>query len=193
MDAPTTALAVSVAKKFDHSLPMGCLHELAQHFRQHPIAWNTIAPTRLERLIADVFRANFAPCEVHHVGKPGDLGIDVVLIETDEKTWLTQVKRRSRPDSTEGFSTLQSLLGSLALHGARHGIVVSTADHFSYQARKQCRRAHESGFVVELGPLLPRHPWMKLLKDPLFPGLDDNVRRQLIAAMPDPAQLLLFD
>jgi hypothetical protein len=69
-----------------------------------------------------------------HVGKSADGGIDVLLVTTSNKKILVQVKRRTRP-STEPVETVRSLLGVLLTNGSLHGIVVSTADHFSWAAK----------------------------------------------------------
>ena len=129
-------------------------------------------PGRLEILVADVFKANYHDAEAIHVGKPYDQGIDVIFIESNGTRWLVQVKRRERPTPSEGFSTLQSILGTLALDGARNGIVVSTADTFSFHARKGQQRAEQQGFVVQfmdkgilnrmIAPLLPPTPWKEI-------------------------------
>jgi hypothetical protein len=104
----------------------------------------------METLVADIFRANYQHSEVMHVGRPGDRGIDVIFIDSACTKWLIQVKRRARVRTSEGFATLQSLLGTMALEGERHGMIVSTAHSFSYQARQAQRRARQQGYVIEL-------------------------------------------
>jgi hypothetical protein len=145
MDAARAVLATSVAAKFTTDLPLSCSVELAQHLRRYPESWHSLPPKSLERLVADLFRANHKACEVIHIGRPGDRGIDVIFIDDNNTTWLVQVKGRSRPGRSEGFSTLQSILGTLALEGKRHGIIATTADYFSRQAHQECRRARQQG------------------------------------------------
>lgn len=71
MDAPTNVVAESVARKFDKPLPEGCATELAIQLRQNCSLWHSIDPRRMERFVADLFRANYQHVEVIHVGKPG--------------------------------------------------------------------------------------------------------------------------
>jgi hypothetical protein len=190
MDPPVIALAQAVATQFSISAPPECASEFAQFLRRCPSGWHTVSPTRLERLVADIFKANYQHCEVLHVGGPGDRGIDVLLVDSSQTQWLIQVKRRSDPQRKEGFDTLQAILGTLALKGDRHGIVVSTADAFSQQARAKARNAKLHGFIVELvdrhrldtmlSPLLPVSPWLSVLEKEIFDALDVSVRNYFL-------------
>jgi HJR/Mrr/RecB family endonuclease len=164
--------AVSVLQKFTTTLPTGCSIELAQQLRRNASLWHTLAPRRMETFVADIFKSNHKHCEVVHVGRPGDLGVDVLFIDDTATKWLIQVKRREKPNKAEGFSTLQSILGTLVLHGEQHGIIVSTADYFSSQVKKQAASAANRGYKVDLidkgildrmiGSLLPERPWINL-------------------------------
>lgn len=201
MDSNQTVLVASVAAKFDRGLPDGCSNELAQHLRRNPTLWHHLSPKRMETLVADIFRANYQHSEVLHVGRPGDRGIDVVFIETTGIKWLIQVKRRERANKAEGFATLQNILGTLILEGERHGIIVSTADSFSYQARQAKRKALDQGYVVELydkgvldrmiGVLLPQVPWRDLFGHPALEHIADDIRRHFWGPEFD-GQLSLF-
>ena len=136
MDPHQTVLVSSVTKKFDLDLPEGCFTELAQDLRRHPHRWHSLNPKRMEKLVAEIFRANHETAEVIHVGKPCDGGVDVVFVECSGTRWLIQVKRREKPEKAEGFSTLQNILGTLVLENERHGMIVSTSDSFSYYAER---------------------------------------------------------
>lgn len=170
---PTILLAAnSITARFETSSPHGCSEELAQHLRRNPDLWHQLSPHRMETLVADIFKANYQYCEVKHVGGPCDLGIDVLLVDDNSQKRLIQVKRREKPNKAEGFSTLQSILGTMALHGERHGIIVSTADSFSFQAKREAKNAAKQGYLVELvdkgvlnrmvGKLLPQFSWQDL-------------------------------
>lgn len=202
MDSSRIVLVSSVTEKFSQILPGGCGEELAQELRRNPMLWHNLSPTRMETLVADIFRANYHHCEVIHVGAPGDRGVDVVFIDGDGTRWLIQVKRRARPNKTEGFSTLQSILGTLTLEGERHGMIVSTADHFSYQAKRESERVRQRGYIVELldkgilermiGALLPHNPWRELFTHPSLDYIDADIREHFIIPEGDPAQLSFF-
>ena len=172
MNASTCAVAESIAKKFDASVPEECAAELALHFRRNEVLWHTLDPRRMERLVADIFKANYRDAEVMHVGKPGDLGVDVFFVSATQEEWLIQVKRRGSANAVEGFETLQRLLGTLVLEGKLRGIIATTAERFSRQLLTQKQRAESRGFTIELldrgklnrmlNPLLPRRPWLDL-------------------------------
>jgi len=165
---------MSKLSEFPEEMPDGCLQEFAQYLKAHPNHWNEIKPSSLERLVADIFRANYQNSEVIHIGQPNDGGADVLLVDSGNRKWLIQVKRRESPNATEGVSTLRNLLGVLLLKGTKYGMVVSTADHFSYWAFKAKRQALTLGYTVELidqgrlkrfiEPLLPNRQWVRLIE-----------------------------
>lgn len=140
----------SKTREFDTIAPEGSLGEIAQWFRRHPSLYNSVDPKYLELLVARIFADSGEYCEVLHVGRPDDGGVDVVLIESNDATWLVQVKRREHPKSVESVTTIRNLLGTLVLEGSTRGIVVSTADHFSFRAESAVKRAASSGFTIQL-------------------------------------------
>lgn len=160
--------------EFQDQMPSGCIGEIATQLRQRPHFWHTIHPRSLEILVGEVITANFGPVDVQHIGGTNDGGVDLVWVQSDSERWLVQVKRRQHPDAGEGVSTVRNLLGAMLLDGATHGLVVSTADHFTYMAHRAVNRAHEVGCVVRLvdrakldrllTPLLPSQPWQQLLE-----------------------------
>ena len=167
-----SAWYISKVREFD-SIPEHCHAEMAQHLRRHPSLWHSMSPERLEKLVAAVYKANYCDAEVLHVGRPSDGGVDVVFVDSGSKQWLIQVKRRENPASSEEVSTLRNLLGAMVLRDSRYGIVVSTADHFTYQALRAKGRAHEVGYEVSLvdrgklarmiDPLLPDREWLSII------------------------------
>lgn len=189
---------ISKLSEFPDNIPDGCLQELAQYLKIYPSFWHAINPTKLEKLIADIFRANYQESEVIHVGKPNDGGVDVVFIDSGNKRWMIQVKRREFPDKAEGVSTLRNLLGALLLKNSKYGIVVSTADHFSFWAHEASRQALSQGYTVELidkgklkrliEPLVPNGQWINLIKNKKPEWL-----KELAPKMPDRRQMTIMD
>jgi hypothetical protein len=187
MDPSTTVLATAIAKKFEDKLPAGCSEELAQHLRRHPDVWHRIDPRRLEQLVTDIFRANYDNCEVEHVGRPGDGGVDVVFVDSEKSKWLIQVKRRSSHGRPEGPEALRNLLGTCVVKGESKAIVVTTADYYSNQAQRECKEANDRGqhtiklidkTILDrmLGPMLPKHPWTEFFRQAPLKEIDDRVR-----------------
>lgn len=175
----------SKLRTFDGDLPGSIDGELAQYLRRRPDAWCQFTPIVLERVVADILRANCREAEVIHVGRPDDGGVDVLLgkvakvlgtsyrrqsrvpgrfsmrekreelllsylIDAGGPTWLVQVKRRQRLGSVESIETLRNLLGAVVLHGALHGLIVSTADRFSTRARAAVPTARQFGYEIRL-------------------------------------------
>lgn len=159
---------ISKLREFDINLPEGCSEELTLYIRRHPNFLYSCNPTRFEKLVADVFRANYTHAEVFHVGKPGDGGIDVLLIETGSEQWLIQVKRRKSQKRSESVKTIRDILGAMVVEGTPRGIVVSTTERFSQPAIQAVTKAKRNGMTVYLvdkgilnkmlDPLLPDRP-----------------------------------
>ncbi|WP_425985264.1 restriction endonuclease [Ensifer sp. R-19] len=201
-----SGVAASITRAFDSKIPPECAGELAQYLIRDPDRWHDLHPTLLEKLVADIFRANYADADVIHVGGPGDLGVDVIFVESADREWLIQVKRR-RKGTSEGFETLQKLLGTLLLKGGRYGIIATTADHFTHAVHKQIGRAADVGVPIDLvdkgklirmiDPLMPENPWRRQFTklfpiSRLTPTQQANVESALVESLPPPRQLRLF-
>ena len=198
MSPPDFHAYISKLREFNGGLPEGCNEELASHIRQCPDLLHSFNPTRFEKFVADVFRANYTNAEVLHIGKPRDGGIDVLLIETGSEQWLIQVKRRGSQKSSEGVSTIRELLGTIFVEGGRIGIVVSTVERFSPDAQEIVAKAKKRGVTVELvdkgifdkmlDPILPDRPWLDSISQ-----FDWELAQHLADRIPSDTQLDLFE
>ena len=183
----------------NEDLPEGCNKELALHITRHPDLLHSFNPTRFEKFVADVFRANYTNAEVLHVGKSHDGGVDVLLIDVQEEQWLIQVKRRGFQIPSEEVKTIRDLLGAMHLGEARMGIVVSTAGRFSRPAQEAAIKAgkvrnpmivrlvDKSMFNKMLDPILPDRPWL----DPIS-EVDEAICSSLVDRIPSDNQLDMF-
>ncbi len=200
MPPPDNWAYISKLREFDTNLPEGCSEELALYIRRHPNFLHSCDPKGFEKFVADVFRANYTNAEVSHVGKPGDGGIDVLLIEAKDEQWLIQVKRRGSQKPSEGVSTIRDILGAMVVKGVRKGIVVSTVERFSLKAQQDAVKAKMGpfGMTVEfvdkdifdkmLDPILPDRPWL----DPIS-EIDEEISSYLADQIPSDNQLYLFE
>ncbi|GAA4484513.1 hypothetical protein GCM10023191_007760 [Actinoallomurus oryzae] len=144
------AILSAKLREFSTETPKGSLSEICQWFKRHPERYHSVSPLYMELLVARVFDEVGTYVEVRHVGRPGDGGVDVFLVDAEDRSWLVQVKRREYARSTEPVSTIRNVLGSMVLERAKHAVVVSTADHFTYHARQAATRAKKEGFTLEL-------------------------------------------
>ncbi len=202
MDPPRYVVAKSVAAQFSSDLPDGCATELARGLRQHAARWHSVSHKGLERFVADIFRANYWPCEVLHVGGVADGGIDVMLINTGSAPILIQVKRRASSKFHEPVRTIRELIGTVVREDSKVGVVVSTATGFTRPSWREVEAFRKRGFVVELvdrsmldlmlGPLLPRRPWSHLFRRPELDAIRDEVCR-LVEGKLQPDQLTVLD
>lgn len=146
------------------------LYDLCRYIKAHPERIFSLNPKSLERLVGEAFRNTGQYTDVIHVGQPADGGVDVVLVNADGQRILVQVKRRAE-GKTEPVSTVRNLLGALVVENSLQGIIVSTADHFSYQAAKVSKklRSNNLSYTIELKDLAKlremisdtsvSHPW----------------------------------
>ena len=116
---------------------------------------------KMEELVASIFKEHFN-CEVELVGKSHDGGIDLILIES-EAPIIVQVKRRKKPNKTEGVKEIRDLLGAAAIKGRNKCIFVTTADHFSKEAINSRNQVIENKFV-ELFELYDYGKFFDILK-----------------------------
>lgn len=194
---PKEATAWSKLADFSPTLPEGAYQEMAQALRQNPKRWHKVAPTVLERFLAAAFRASGEYCDVTHVGRPGDGGVDIVLVEGESCRWLVSVKRREIASKVEPISTLRDILGAMVLDGSHYGIIATTAGRFSVPARLAKVTALQNGHRIELmdrfaldrliGNLLPDDAWWESLSQFSQEAADRITRR-----LPSDRQLRIF-
>jgi hypothetical protein len=110
------------------------LTALLEEVRANPKRLFTMAPKQFELLVGSVLSA-FFDCNVYHVGKSRDGGIDLIAIEAD-RPMMVQVKRRESPDAVEGVEVVRLLFASMFVHAARKGMLITTAQRFSEDANK---------------------------------------------------------
>ena len=195
---PTSEWECQLSKldEYQDRLPYACETELLQYLRLHPASWHALDPKQMELLVAEVFRANYRPSEVLHVGRPDDGGVDVIFVDSDRGKWLVQVKSHAYSSASEGVGTIRNLLGAILLEGALRGVVVPNADHFTYRACEAAGRAQEKGYTIRLidkgklnrmlDPLLPCGCWRQFVRR----RRPDWLRR-FGAEWPNPDQLTL--
>lgn len=100
---------------------------------------------KMEELVASVLKEHF-DCDVDIVGKSSDGGIDLILVNSDNPI-MVQVKRRICKDKTESVKEVRDLLGATLLKNGRNCAFVTTADHFSKEAKEASRNAIAKNIV----------------------------------------------
>lgn len=181
-DTTYETLMISKLRSFD-DLPEFTSDELAQALRVNDKLWRCVEPYSFEKFIGDVLRANYTNCEVMHVGRSHDRGVDLIFVDAGKKQHLVQVKCHRKRDKSEGAPTVRSLLGALVQSGKLKGILVSNAKRFTSEAQIAVSDAwRNAGMTVELydrgklnrmlDPLMPDKPWRSYMSR-VFPDLAD--------------------
>lgn len=197
MPGPDNWAYISKLREFASDLPDGCSSELASFIKRHPNFIYSCDPTRFEKVVADIFRANFKNSEVLHVGKPDDGGVDILMVDGQAQQWLIQVKRRTSHGASEGVATVRNMLGAMILEGTPRSIIVSNANQFSLRAQQAVARAEEAGLTVRLidkgilnrmvDAALPDRPWLEPVR-----SIDPELAKQLAEQIPSDQQTRLW-
>lgn len=135
----------SILRTFDPTVEELPVRTLQEYAKKNPDVLYSITYRNMEELVKSVFQ-NFYKCYVHHIGKTGDGGIDLLLVQSD-KTVAVQVKRRKSPSATEGVQLVREFLGAMLLDGKQCGIIVTTANRFTKGAAKAAAKAVKAGFT----------------------------------------------
>lgn len=121
---------------------------LRSYIEKNPDKIYGIDPHKMAELARAVFADFYPDCKVIPFGKTRDGGKDGLLIDADGNHIIIQVKRRSSPDTTEGIAPIRELLGVAVLEDYKTCcIFVSTADHFSADAKRDAQKAVRKNVV----------------------------------------------
>ncbi len=173
----------AIVKRFPVSSLEVPLRALRGFLGKHPNHMAYVNPNVFEKLMADCLRDAYFPCEVVHVGRSDDGGIDLKLVITDDVCYLVQVKRRKNLDKKEGVEVVRSLNGVLFKEGIPKGMVITTARAFTTRALESTTiktptavpydmkllAFDEVKSMLKLTPVLPYEPWKRYKFKPLQP------------------------
>ena len=166
-----------IAKEFNVTAGELPLEALIREAKKRPQILYDVNPRKLEETVAAVFGA-VMDCNVEHVGRSHDGGVDLIVLDADAPL-LVQVKRRQHAEHVEPASLVREFIGAVALRGAVRGAVVSTARKFSPLAQRHARNIVSSRTFVEFD-LIDFARFRDLLR--LTPGsLTDPWRQHLDA------------
>lgn len=147
---------------------------LTSELKKKPEILFDINPYKLEELAKEILKGVY-DCEVYHVGKTGDGGIDLIVLESDEPI-LVQVKRRENPHHVELVKGVREFVGTLFIEDKRKGIYISTAKSFSKGSKKIAKKLLDdrkldyfelvdySKLCYLIGNIEERKHWSKLVK-----------------------------
>ena len=152
----TTAILESFEVS-DKQIPIKVLED---YLLRYPERVYDIHHKKMEELVQSVF-SDFYDCNVNLVGKSADGGVDLIFVESDSPI-VVQVKRRTKKDAVESASPIRDLLGATLLKDSKSCIFVSTADHFSPQAKQHAMDAVEKN-IVERFDLFDYHKFIDMM------------------------------
>jgi len=134
-------------RKFEN-ISDNALDSLRDYLHSNNEKIRLLHPSKFEKLVASVFKDYFN-CEVRHVGKSGDGGIDLLLIE-NENVSAIQVKRRLHENKVERPTVVRDLVGAMIPFGYNKGKVVTTADKFGPSSHSYTKAIEKDKFKIDL-------------------------------------------
>jgi len=137
-------------KRFDYEQKVLSLSHLSKEIFTNREKIYSMNPTRFEIFVGSIL-SDFFDCEVHHVGKSGDDGIDLLAL-VSEVPLMIQVKRHCSAYVTEGIDVVKLLFASTFARGGNNGMVVTSAKNFTKPALTwaQLPRIIDTGFKLDL-------------------------------------------
>lgn len=137
-------------KRFDYETTTPSLAYLSSEIYRNRDKIYAMDPTKFEIFVGSVL-SDFLNCEVHHVGRTGDDGIDLIALVGDSPQMI-QVKRRGNASATEGIDVVKLLFASAFVQNANRGMIVTSAKRFTRAAKiwSESPRIVDSGFKLEL-------------------------------------------
>lgn len=145
IDGISTVIKNAVLRKYDLTSKDIPIKILQEYLRKNYGDVIHIHDFQMEKLVQSVFSEHFS-CEVEHIGKSHDGGIDLLLVQSDSPT-VIQVKRRKSLPYVEGVSGIRELLGAALLKESKSCIYVSTCSKFSNPSNDAARQAVDLGIV----------------------------------------------
>jgi len=124
------------------------IDEIRKYIERHPNGSALVNPACFEKVVGAIF-ADFYNCEVLHVGKSKDKGVDLIMIHGDSPQFI-QVKRRSTNGAVEGVQAVRELLGCQLINNWPKGVLVTSAKSFTTYARKEVSSPNLQKFGIEL-------------------------------------------
>jgi HJR/Mrr/RecB family endonuclease len=157
----STTLTVGILRLFPLDSLEVPLTALRRYLAQKSDAVDYLHPTKMEHLVGALFQDFYPGCQVVHCGRTNDGGIDLFVIMSDVPV-AVQVKHRIRTDKGEGVKAIREFLGAMLVAGVSRGIFVTTADHFTGQAKEAINQSLIRGAITYFD-LIDRHRLFDLL------------------------------
>jgi len=108
----------------------------------------SLKPEEVERLVGEIL-CQYHECDVRHVGRSHDKGIDLIVIKGDTNI-AVQVKHRIGSGKVESVSPVREFVGALVAERFTKGLFVSTAASFSKYAREYAAQVNRNFVPLNL-------------------------------------------
>lgn len=134
--------------RFDETPWIKAMRHIEEELAEYHKSLASLKPKEIERLIGEIF-CQYHECDVLHVGRSHDKGIDLILVQGDTNI-AVQVKHRTRLNKKEGVSPVREFVGALVAEGFTKGLFVSTAVNFSQYAREYVEQVNRNFVPLNL-------------------------------------------
>ena len=108
----------------------------------------SLEPKAVEKVVGRIL-SQYHRCEVNHVGRSHDKGIDLIVVKGDVDI-AVQVKHRYLSDKVQGVKPVREFVGAIVGEGFSTGLFVSTAPSFSKDASDYVARVNRNFVPLNL-------------------------------------------
>ncbi len=126
---------VGILRDFNYTKIEPELQTVIEEIKSNKEKIYSLDPTKFEKFIGKII-SNILYTDVLHVGKSHDGGIDLIIIDAEIGHIPIQVKRRSKKGKIESVALIREFRGAMLLKGYSEGMIFTTADDFSVEAKK---------------------------------------------------------
>jgi hypothetical protein len=140
-----------IVAKFDPTVWREPLARVDAEISEYRKALDQLAPHQVEVLVGQLL-SQYLNCDVLHVGRSHDKGIDLILLRADANI-AVQVKHRlsTRKAGSEGVRPVREFVGALVTEGYKEGGMLVTTDvRFSRDAEECATKASREWAPVNL-------------------------------------------
>jgi restriction system protein len=144
---PSPILYPSALLAFDTASMYVPARILATELTNNSLDFRRMHPTAIERFAQEILSGVYS-CEVRHVGRTGDGGIDLLMLQSDSPV-VIQVKHRRDSSAIEYISVIREFLGAMVVKNYRKGIFITTAHRYSRGAKRLSVDATKESLAVD--------------------------------------------
>jgi Restriction endonuclease len=142
-----------IISRFSNDLWRQPILFVEQELREYRKGLASVSGHEMEKIVGQLI-AQYEECEVRHIGRTSDGGIDLLIVK-GETTTAVQVKHRGsgRARKSEGIECVREFVGALVVEQYSRGLFVTTDAAFSKPAKDYAKKVSRVFIPLELATI----------------------------------------